>query len=164
MQKLPVICWHKDTTQTQKAFGIHLSQKTQSTKTASCQTFNFLFFVQKRVFNRLIFWWAFYLFVVWTWGRLYNHHFDSHLWDSRPTHNHLLPPICNDTILCRPLLPLVCFWEYTGILRYILSLCAHPHSQKQPVLYDFLYNLGLLHLCLVTSAEKNISSLCIVLG
>lgn len=33
-------------TQTQKAFGIHLSWKTQSTKTVSCQTF--FFFLNKR--------------------------------------------------------------------------------------------------------------------
>lgn len=40
VQILPSICWHKDMTQMQKAFGIHLSQKAEKTETASRQTLN----------------------------------------------------------------------------------------------------------------------------
>lgn len=85
--------------------------------------------LQKRVFNGLILLWVFYVFVILTWGRLYSHHFDSHLWDSRPTPTHLLPSLCNDTILCRTLLPSVCFLgKHIHFTWHFITLCSPLHS------------------------------------
>lgn len=124
LQILPGICWHKDMTQMQKAFGVHLSQKAENTETASCQTLNGLS-CKSGCLTASSF--CGYFMSLWYWLEAGCTAITlTHICE---TQGPLLPicclPFATIPFSVEPYFLQFVFWENTYILRDILSLCAH---------------------------------------
>lgn len=132
-----MVCWGDDT----DAGGLWHSAAAAVNSGRWCQTL--MVPLQKGILTAL---WGYFLSVVWTRGRLYNHGSDSHLWGSGRTQNHLLPAVHSGIILCRISPPLVCFLSRIQAFHSPFYLFVLPLQSLTHISSDFLCNLNFLHL------------------